>query len=87
MAVFDSSRSSTFKATGERQAQSYGSGSIEGEIAQETICFAQNELSCISSASFIAVDQAADVSKDQFSGIIGLSPFQAEASNTPAFIT
>jgi hypothetical protein len=87
MSVFDSTKSGTFKATGNRQAQSYGSGSIEGEIAQETICFSQNELTCISGASFIAVDQASDVGKDRFSGIVGLSPYQAEASNMPAFIT
>ena len=34
----------------------------------------------------IAVDEASDLSKDKFSGIIGLSPFQADASNMPAFI-
>ena len=75
MSVFESSKSDTFHGTGDRQAQSYGSGSVEGEIAQETICFSKDNLSCISSASFIAVDQAADVGKDRFSGIVGLSPY------------
>ena len=56
-------------------------------IAQETICMAKDELSCIQGATFIAVDSAGGVDKDKFSGIVGLSPFQAEASNVPAFIT
>jgi len=48
---------------------------------------AKDELSCIADATFIAVDNAGGIGKDKFSGIVGLSPFQAEASNVPAFIT
>jgi hypothetical protein len=75
MSLFETSKSSTYTGSGNRQAQSYGSGSVEGEIAQETVCFSKDQLSCVSSASFIAVDQASEVGKDRFSGIIGLSPF------------
>lgn len=87
MARFNTKESTTFKGTGERQSQPYGTGNIEGEIAQETVCFTKDGLSCIENVSLIAVDQATDVSKDRFSGIVGLSPFQADASNMPAFIT
>ena len=75
MAKFKTKESTTFKGTGERQTQPYGTGTIEGEIAQETVCFTNDGLSCIENVSLIAVDQASDVGADRFSGIVGLSPF------------
>jgi len=55
-------------------------------VAQDTVCFSPDPLSCIENASFIAVDSAKDIEKDQFSGLIGLSPLKLDSSSVPAFI-
>tara|TARA_B110000305_G_C19174288_1_gene508855 strand:+ start:214 stop:537 length:324 start_codon:yes stop_codon:yes gene_type:complete len=75
MDKFTTADSKTYKPTGERQSQSYGQGKIEGEVAQDTVCFTPEGLSCIEETTFVAVDTAADLEKDRFSGIVGLSPF------------
>lgn len=47
MSKFDTTASTTYKPSEERQSQSYGSGSIEGLIVQDTVCMARDELSCL----------------------------------------
>ena len=43
---------------------------------------------CIENVSFIAVDKASDIANDRFSGLVGLSPFNAESNpNLPSFIS
>ena len=56
-------------------------------MAQDTVCFSSDSLSCIDNAEFIAVENAKDIDRDQFSGLIGLSPLKLESSKVPAFIT
>jgi hypothetical protein len=51
------------------------------------VCFSPDPLSCIENISFIAVDDASDIDKDKFSGLVGLSPTSLEKSNVPPFIT
>lgn len=87
MAKFDTSKSKTFKAGDVKEKQYFGSGQIEGHVAQDSVCFTKDDFSCIESAQFIAVENAKDIDKDQFSGLIGLSPLKLETSSVPAFIT
>lgn len=87
MDKFTTADSKTYKPTGERQSQSYGQGKIEGEVAQDTVCFTPEGLSCIEDTTFVAVDTAADLEKDRFSGIVGLSPFQPDSANVPTFLS
>ena len=87
MDKFQSQLSRTYHSTEERQSQSYGAGQIDGPVAQDTVCYSQDKLSCIENTSFIAVDHAADIEKDRFSGVAGLSPFQAESTGVPSFLS
>ena len=80
--------SSSFRGTGKRESQPYGSGSIAGEIAQDSVCFSSSSGDCIDNVSFIAVDKASDIANDRFGALVGLSPFNAESNpNLPSFIS
>ena len=72
---FTTADSKTFNPTVERQSQSNGQVKIEGEVAQDTVCFTPDGLSCIENTIFVAVNTPSDLNKDTFSGIIGLLPF------------
>lgn len=54
----------------------YGTGEVEGNIARDQICFSNNKVSdiCVDQLEFLSVNSATDIEKDQFSGIVGLSP-------------
>ena len=87
-AKYSPAGSSTFKGTSKRESQPYGSGSIAGEISQDSVCFDSKGANCIENVSFIAVDKASDIANDRFSGLVGLSPFYAESNpNLPSFIS
>ena len=47
MQRFDTSKSTSYKPTGERQKEAYGAGLVEGDVAQETVCYSKDKLSCI----------------------------------------
>lgn len=53
----------------------------------DNVCFTRESFSCIEDAQFIAVEKARDIDRDQFSGLIGLSPMKLDGSSVPAFIT
>lgn len=84
---FSTKRSTTFNTGESRADQPYGSGSISGSIASDTMCFSKDDGSCVDGTSFIAVDKSRDTGRDRFAGLIGLNPFQAEASGLAPFIT
>ena len=85
---YSPSGSSSFRGTGKRESQPYGSGSIAGEIAQDSVCFSNDSGDCIENVSFIAVDKASDIANDRFGALVGLSPFNAESNpNLPSFIS
>ena len=44
---FDTSKSSSFLDNNQRQKEAYGSGLVEGQVAQETVCYSKDKLSCI----------------------------------------
>lgn len=57
----------------------YGSGYINGALAEQQICFEQGEKApCVSGVKILQADQATGVSQDKFAGIIGLSPKSTE---------
>lgn len=56
----------------------YGSGYINGHLAEERICFAENNKTCVSGIKMLEADQATGVSRDRFGGIIGLAPVSTE---------
>ena len=57
----------------------YGSGYINGNIADQKICFAEGKTApCVSGVNVLMADQATGVSQDRFAGIIGLSPRSTE---------
>jgi hypothetical protein len=84
---FETKKSKTFKAEEARADQPYGSGSISGPLATDTICFGRDDDSCFENVGFVAADKSRDTGRDRFAGLIGLSPFQAESSGLPPFIT
>ena len=89
MTKFDSSKSKSFHNSNPEkiEKQYFGSGQIEGHVASDNVCFTKDSFSCIEDAQFIAVEKARDIDKDQFSGLIGLSPLKLDGSSVPAFIT
>lgn len=58
----------------------YGSGYINGFLADEKICFAEDPKSapCIGGIKLLEADQASGVDQDRFAGIIGLAPKSSE---------
>lgn len=49
------------------------------------MCFSEDPKSCMSNVNFLAVDEATDIDKDKFSGIVGLGPMSDE-KRMPSFI-
>ena len=84
---FDPELSGTFQDTPDkRQEQNYGKGFVQGSLAQDQVCFSQEQDKCMAT-SFLSVDGGNDLQKDQFSGIIGLAPASTEEKNIiPSFI-
>lgn len=64
MKKYDSAKSNSFKQLDSTEKQYYGSGQIEGHVAEDTVCFSSDPLSCIESAQFIAVENAKDIDRD-----------------------
>lgn len=57
----------------------YGSGYINGMAAEQQICFEEGPQSpCVDGVKILEADQATGVEKDEFAGIIGLSPISSE---------
>ena len=86
---FEQFNSGSFKEQSkEETAHCYGKGCVNGYVSRDDICFqkdAKERSSCVSGATFLAVKEATDIEKDQFSGIVGLSP-QSDVAALPAFI-
>lgn len=67
-------------------AKCYGKGCVSGQVSQDQVCFsADDDKACLSGATFLAVNEATDIEKDKFSGIVGLSP-QSDLGRIPAFV-
>jgi hypothetical protein len=49
-------------------------------MASDTFCFSETGLDCQEKIKFISVDEATDIARDEFSGIIGLAPRNPEAN-------
>jgi hypothetical protein len=64
----------------QRLEYGYGSGYINGFLADEKICFAEDPKSapCIGGIKLLEADQASGVDQDRFAGIIGLAPKSSE---------
>lgn len=74
------------EAAGSRIEYGYGSGYINGFMAETDICFEKGEAApCLQNVTILQADQASGVSQDLFAGIIGLSPRSTE-KNLKAFI-
>lgn len=70
----------------EPTAKCYGRGCVSGQLSQDQVCFsADDNKACLSGATFLAVNEATDIEKDKFSGIVGLSP-QSDLGRVPAFV-
>ncbi|OCF30926.1 hypothetical protein I316_07452 [Kwoniella heveanensis BCC8398] len=68
---FDSSRSSTFRSTGQSFSVEYGSGSVSGVLAQETVSLANTQ---ISGQYFGAVSsESSDFQGNPNSGVLGMA--------------
>jgi hypothetical protein len=67
----------------EALAHCYGKGCVSGSVSKDKICFSEKQ--CLSGATLLAVDEASDVEKDRFSGIIGLGP-KSDVGRIPAFL-
>lgn len=67
-------------------AKCYGQGCVKGSVSKDTICFGgAKDSPCIDGATFLAVDEASDIDKDKFSGIVGLGP-KSDQARMPAFV-
>lgn len=66
-------------------AHCYGQGCVSGSVSKDQICFSEDSKSCMSGVNFLAVDEATDIDKDKFSGIVGLGPMSDE-KRMPSFI-
>lgn len=57
----------------------YGSGYINGALADQQLCFANSKTApCVEHVKILQADQATGVSQDKFAGIVGLSPKSTE---------
>ena len=83
---FVAQMSMTYKATdSEPLAHCYGTGCVSGTASKDKICFSEDPKSCMTGVNFLAVDEATDIDKDKFSGIVGLGPMSDE-KRMPSFI-
>ena len=53
-------------------------------MSKDNFCFTEDAKSCIDGALFVDVDEASDIEKDKFSGIVGLAP--VGDGRIPAFV-
>ena len=49
-------------------------GNVEGNYALDQICFTKDKSVCLDNVEFLAVNNASDIERDEFSGIAGLAP-------------
>lgn len=57
----------------------YGSGYINGFLAETPLCFEQGDKApCLKSLKVLHADQATGVENDRFAGIIGLAPMSTD---------
>jgi len=86
---YSPSASSSFKKNSdgidEPLSHCYGKGCVSGTVAKDKICFSQESKQCLSGAIMLAVNEASDVEKDKFSGLVGLSPM-SDSGRVPAFV-
>ena len=66
-------------------AHCYGQGCVTGSVSKDLVCFSEDSNTCINNAVFLAVDQATDIEKDAFSGVIGLGP-KSDVGRIPTFL-
>ena len=69
----------------EALAHCYGKGCVSGAVSKDKICFNQEGKNCLYGATMLAVNEATDVEKDKFSGLIGLGP-KSDVGRVPAFV-
>lgn len=59
---------------------------MSGNVSKDRICFSDDpKVSCLSGATFLSVNEATDIEKDKFSGIIGLGP-KSDVGRMPSFV-
>lgn len=59
---------------------------MSGAVSKDKICFSDDpKKSCLSGATFLSVNEATDIEKDKFSGIIGLGP-KSDVGRMPSFV-
>ena len=65
----------------------YGQGCVTGDVSKDNFCFSQadDKKKCLNGAVFLAVNEASDIDKDKFSGIVGLGP-ASDVGRLPSFI-
>jgi len=65
----------------------YGQGCVTGDVSKDNFCFGQSDdkKNCLNGAVFLAVNEASDIDKDKFSGIVGLGP-ASDVGRLPSFI-
>lgn len=75
-----------FDGLDDELAHCYGKGCVNGLVGKDTFCFVKEAEpnSCVGTI-FLAVNQASDIDKDKFSGIIGMGP-KSDVARIPAFI-
>ncbi|WVQ94938.1 hypothetical protein IAU59_002027 [Kwoniella sp. CBS 9459] len=80
---FDSSRSSTYKPSGQSFSVEYGSGSVSGVLAQETVSLANTQ---ISGQYFGAVSsESSDFQGNPNSGVLGMAFSAISSSGKPTY--
>jgi hypothetical protein len=89
-AKYDTLASSTYKenADGDSEplAHCYGQGCVSGAVSRDRVCFSDDpKQSCLLGATFLSVNEATDIDKDKFSGIIGLGP-KSDVGRMPSFV-
>jgi hypothetical protein len=88
---FSLSQSSTYKTNfdkiNEPLKHCYGQGCVTGDVSKDYFCFSEKDEKkhCLNGAVFLAVNEASDIDKDKFSGIVGLGP-ASDVGRLPSFI-
>ncbi|WVR09646.1 hypothetical protein IAU60_006719 [Kwoniella sp. DSM 27419] len=80
---FDSSRSSTYRPTGQSFSVEYGSGSVSGQLARETVGLANTQ---VTGQYFGAVSsESSDFTSNPNSGVLGMGFSSISSSNQPTY--
>jgi len=66
-------------------AHCYGKGCVSGEVARDQVCFSGDKGGQCMATTLLAVQEATDIEKDKFSGIVGLGP-RSDVGRMPAFV-